>query len=57
MRDFFDSFMELLGLLTNCLKVLKTRTIGAMHMSQIVSDGICDGESENTIDFDVGIHA
>ena len=57
MRDFFDSFMELLGLLTNCLKVLKTRTIGAMHMSQIVSDGICDGESDNTIDFDVGIHA
>ena len=29
----------------------------AMNMSQVVLDGVCNVESENTIDFDAGIHA
>ena len=60
MRDFFLSFTELLGGERECgkgPKVLKTRTIGAMNMSQVVLDGVCNVESENTTDFDAGIHA
>ena len=57
-RDFFLSFTELLGGAgKGGPKVLKTRTIGAMNMSQVVLDGVCNVESENTTDFDAGIHA